>query len=169
MVDTCRSNFGFGNFEVCQPFPPTAFANNSLDLITAYSVFSHLSEEAANKWFDEFARILRPGGFVAFTTQGRSFVDQCAYFRKQTEFSHPWHQNLAASFVDEAACYGAYDKGEFLFAATGGGDARPSTFYGEALIPAGYMIHKWGDKFDLLTFIDDRSIMPQAFAVLRRK
>ncbi|GAB4058782.1 methyltransferase domain-containing protein [Uliginosibacterium sediminicola] len=169
MVDVCRNSFSFGHFSRCEPFPPTHIENEQFDLITAYSVFSHLSEDAANGWIKEFARILRPGGLVAFTTQGRDFIDQCAYYRQQSTLSHPWHINLAASFTDAEACRAAYDRGEFLFAATGGGDARPSSFYGEALIPLGYMLKHWNAYFDVLSFIDDRNIMPQAFTILRRK
>jgi tetratricopeptide (TPR) repeat protein len=169
MVDVCRKSFSFGNFSRCEPFPPTHLDNEQFDLITAYSVFSHLSEDAANGWIKEFARILRPGGLVAFTTQGRDFIDQCAYYRQQSTLSHPWHINLAASFSDADASRAAYDRGEFLFAATGGGDARPSSFYGEALIPLGYMLKHWSAYFDVLSFVDDRNFMPQAFTILRRK
>jgi SAM-dependent methyltransferase len=169
MIKVCKETFSFGNFLVGEPFPPSPLESNQFDLITAYSVFSHLSEEAANKWMHEFARILRPGGIVAFTTQGRDFINQCAYFRQQPELTHEWHKCLAKSFIDETASYANYDDGKFLFSATGGGDTRPSTFYGEALIPPGYMIRQWADIFDLLTFIDDRNIMPQAFTILRKK
>jgi ubiquinone/menaquinone biosynthesis C-methylase UbiE len=171
MISVCKSTFSFGNFEVCSPLPPSSFADGTFDFITAYSVFSHLSEDAANRWVHEFARILRPGGIVAFTTQGSNFISLCAYFRMQQHVANPWHAQLAACFTDQEACYADYDAGKFLFAATGaeGSEVRNASFYGEALIPAGYMIEKWGGMFDLLTFFHDESILPQAFAVLRRK
>ncbi|GAA5170308.1 methyltransferase domain-containing protein [Viridibacterium curvum] len=169
MIEVCERSFSFGNFSQTDPFPPTRFEHGSFDLITAYSVFSHLSEEAAGKWMQEFSRILRPGGFVAFTTQGRGFIGQCAYFRQQRDLTHPWHICLAQSFVDSEQAYADYDAGRFLFSATGGGDSRPSSFYGEALIPPGYMFREWGHLFDVMCFVDDRAVMPQAFAVLRKK
>ena len=81
----------------------------------------------------------------------------------------PWHKKLAASFVDAAGCLAAYDRGEFLFEATGGGDVRPSTFYGEALIPEGFVTRHWSQYLEPLAFIDDRGQLPQALIVMRKR
>ena len=73
-VEMTARMFRTTNFSVCQPFPPTP-RPGTFDLIVAYSVFSHLSEPGFNAWLDEFARLLRPGGHVAFTTRHESFFD----------------------------------------------------------------------------------------------
>ena len=167
-VDVCRQTFPYGQFETVPPFPPTSLPDGGFDLVIAYSVFSHLSEPAASAWVREFSRLLRPGGMIAITTQGRTFIDFCEGIRASGRFDHPWHQNLARSFTDADACRAAYDRGEFLFAPTGGGDARPSTFYGEALIPEGFVVRHWSAWLEPLEFIDDRQRLAQALIIMRK-
>ena len=168
-IKGCRETFPYGSFETVPPLPPSHLPDAGFDLVIAYSVFSHLAEHAANAWIAEFARVLRPGGMVAVTTQGRGFLQVCEQMRSRENHEHPWHRNLARSFVDRAAAEAAYDAGEFLFSATGGGDVRPSTFYGEALVPPGYVERHWSDKFELLEYVDDRGFLPQALILLRKR
>lgn len=168
-VQLCRQSFPYASFETVTPLPPSSLPDASFDLVIAYSVFSHLAQHAADAWIDEFARVLRPGGIVAITTQGRSFLETCERMRARDSFDHPWHHNLARSFVDRAAAEAAYDAGEFLFSATGGGDTRPSTFYGEALVPPEYVTRHWSDAFELLEYVDDRRRLPQALILMRKK
>ncbi len=168
-IKICRETFPYGRFETVSPLPPSSLEDQTYDLVIAYSVFSHLAEHAATAWIREFERILRPGGMVAVTTQGRSLLQVCEKIREQKEFDHPWHEHLARSFVDRAACEAAYDTGEYLYSATGGGDVRSSEFYGEALIPRGFVERHWCDAFELVEFIDDRGFLPQALIVLRKR
>lgn len=168
-VALCREMFPYGRFETVPAFPPTSLEAVSFQLVVAYSVFSHLSQAAADAWIAEFARLVEPGGVVAITTQGRTFLEVCERMRGRESFDHPWHQNLARSFVDREACERAYDAGEFLFSPTGGGAARSSDFYGEALVPPGYVERHWTRDFELLEYIDDRGYLPQALIVLRRR
>ena len=168
-IKGCRETFPYADFETGPALPPSHLPDASFDLVIAYSVFSHLAEHAANAWIGEFSRLLRPGGMVAITTQGRGFLAVCENMRSRESFEHPWHRNLARSFVDRAAAEAAYDAGEFLFAPTGGGEARPSSFYGEALVPPGYVARHWSEQFEMLEYIDDRAFLPQALIVLRKR
>ena len=168
-IKICRETFPYGRFETVTALPPTNLEDCEFDLVVAYSVFSHLAEHAATAWIYEFARILRPGGMVAITTQGRSLLAVCEQMREQEKHDHPWHRHLALSFTDRAACEAAYDAGEYLYSATGGGDMRSAEFYGEALIPRGFVERHWCDAFDLIEFIDDRRFLPQALIVLRKR
>ncbi|MGE5491989.1 MAG: methyltransferase domain-containing protein [Actinomycetota bacterium] len=167
MVDTCKSTFPYATFKLVPSLPPSDLPANTYQLIVAYSVFSHLSEAAATAWIREFSRILAPGGMIAITTQGRRFLSFCEDIRKQGQFDHPWHANLARSFVDRAACEAAYDRGEYLFSATGGGDALSSSFYGETLIPQKFVEDNWASYLDLVEFKDDGQL-PQALIVMRK-
>ncbi|HEX2596479.1 MAG TPA: class I SAM-dependent methyltransferase, partial [Luteimonas sp.] len=45
--------FDSPQFTVCPAFPPTQYADGTFDLIYAYSVFSHLSEQACRAWMAE--------------------------------------------------------------------------------------------------------------------
>ncbi|MBR0564548.1 methyltransferase domain-containing protein [Azoarcus sp. L1K30] len=167
-IDVCRETFPYARFETVTPLPPTSLESDGFDLIIAYSVFSHLSAAASDAWIAEFTRILRPGGMIAITTQGRSLLGVCEQMRAEKEFSHPWHRHLANSFVDRTACEAAYDSGEFLHSATGYGVAGSEAFYGESLIPRGYVERHWTHALELTAFIDDRNYLPQALIVLRK-
>jgi ubiquinone/menaquinone biosynthesis C-methylase UbiE len=166
-VDLCRSTFPYCTFDLVTPLPPTAFPSDSFDVITAYSVFSHLAEHASVAWMQEFQRILRPGGIIAVTTQHRDFIGYCASFRGKVNDTL-WHRGLANSFVDVEASYAAYDAGEYLHAPTGGGPARPSDFYGETMIPEGYVRKHFTRFLRHVDYLADRSQLPQALIVMQK-
>lgn len=50
--------------------PPLPFDDASLDVVYAISVWSHFGESQAVRWLEEMHRIVKPGGALAFTTQG---------------------------------------------------------------------------------------------------
>lgn len=172
MIDACKESFPYGNFHTVSPFPPTNLPDGHFDLIFAYSVFSHLSAAAADAWIVEFSRILAPSGMLVVTTQGREFILYCQQIRdsiRQTgKVEHPWHTCLAQAFVDNEACLNAYDLGEHLFAPTGGGETRPSSFYGEALVPRGHAERIWGQHLLFRDFLDDRNVLPQAMIIMQK-
>jgi SAM-dependent methyltransferase len=167
-VDLCQKTFPFGDFRITPAFPPCDLPDNQFDLIVAYSVFSHLSEQAANAWVGEFARVLKPGAIAAFTTQGRNFIRVCEQHRQTKQHTHPWHMKLAASFLDAEAAERDYDDGRFLFSATGAGEHRSSEFYGEAMIPKKYVLDNWSDRFELVEYLQPTPL-PQALIVLKKR
>jgi len=147
--------------------PAVIIPDASFDVITAYSVFSHLAESASLAWIEEFSRLLRPNGFIVVTTQLKDFIDFCASFRgKDNEIA--WHRGLANSFVDREASYAAYDAGEYLFAPNGGGPARPSDFYGDTMIPEGYVRRHFTRYLRYVDFVADRRVLPQAVIVMQK-
>ena len=70
----CRKTNRWSQFFRCDVLPPTELKSGSFDLIYAFSVFSHLSEEAHWRWLEEFKRILRPSGVLVLTTFQRDFL-----------------------------------------------------------------------------------------------
>lgn len=58
-----------------------------------------------------------------------------------------------------------YEAGEYIFFPSGGA-MRTSDFYGDTVIPPGYIKQKWGEHFSLATANDDAY---QAIMVLRHK
>jgi len=74
-VDWCRRNLPFARFEPNALGPPLAFADESMGLVYALSVFTHLTEELGLAWAQELARVLRPGGYVLLTTHGARYRD----------------------------------------------------------------------------------------------
>ena len=166
MIDICKTTITGGNFMLNNPAPPTHFANNSLDIVYAYSVFSHLAEAIHLKWIEEIARILKPGGILVATTQPRKFVEMCEYWRAHKPESL-WHENLSKSFTDTNAAYSAYDSGRYLYSATGGGSLDAS-FYGEALIPKAYVEREWTKHLAFRDFVDSSDYLYQAVIVMQK-
>ncbi|HEY2073556.1 MAG TPA: methyltransferase domain-containing protein [Gaiellaceae bacterium] len=73
-VEWCRANLPFAHVESNGLAPPLAHADESLDLVYALSVFTHLTEELQTAWRDELRRVLRPGGRLLLTVHGRSYL-----------------------------------------------------------------------------------------------
>lgn len=165
MVEHCRRAFGTASFLRVDPMPPCPLRDGLLDLVIGYSVFSHLSRDCADAWIGEFGRIVKPGGLVIVTTQGRDFLRFCRSLRDRTEFSHPWHAMLAESFGRDEDALPAYDAGEFRFHGLGAYDGT----YGDAAIPRAYVERHWLGEFELLDFFEDAARLPQAVIVLRRR
>jgi SAM-dependent methyltransferase len=76
LVDWCRSNLPFADARVNQLAPPLAYRDGEFDLVYAFSVFTHLTEDLQLAWMSELARITKPGGFVLFSTHGGSYSER---------------------------------------------------------------------------------------------
>jgi SAM-dependent methyltransferase len=169
MVALCRDLYGpLARFDTVPPRPPAPALWERYDVIYLYSVFSHLSQEVHLAWVEEFARRLAPGGLLLATTQSRGFLDFCASLRSGSTPEDPWQQSLARCFTDHDDALQRYDRGEFLFEPTGGGDHRPSTFYGEAVVPRGFVERSWPSSLRLVEFHDDPKLLAQALIIARR-
>ena len=169
MVSFCQSAMPSGIYSTVSPEPPMDFANNSFDVIFAYSVFSHLAEHVAIAWIKEFSRVLKPQGILLATTQGRSFLDYCKSLQENKgNLEFGWHKVLAESFIPIEEAKKSYDNGNFLYSATGGGGPRDKSFYGETLIPKQYIEEKYTPFLMLRDFIDDPTKMPQALFVMQK-
>jgi SAM-dependent methyltransferase len=174
MVETCRSTFsgsklGECNFETVPPNGPTTFRNATFDVVYAYSVFSHLAETTHLRWVGEIARVLKPGGLLVATTEPRMFIEWCAQLRDRTSWDSVWHEHLARfAFVETAAALAAYDRGKFLYAATGGGPARDASFYGEAVIPRQYVEWVWTRHLEFCDFVHDPTSLRQAMIIMQK-
>jgi SAM-dependent methyltransferase len=167
VINVCRIAMPYGNFEVCAPDPPLQFPNESFDTVVAYSVFSHLAEHTFVAWMREFRRLLAPGGHVFFTTlrEGHLNVwDELTrngndYYKAaltSAEFSRSEWERRAASGDG------------VLFVPTGGGDIRPASFYGEAIVSRCYLERTLPELgLALVEFADDHRL-PQAFVAARR-
>jgi SAM-dependent methyltransferase len=66
----CRENHQRGRFELIDPHPPMALPSGSFDLVTAYSVFTHLDREVQREWLAEMRRILVTGGLFLASIHG---------------------------------------------------------------------------------------------------
>lgn len=62
------------DFRRVEPSPPMPFADQRFDIILGVSVLTHIPGDRQTAWLDELRRILRPGGVLLLTTQGRAFL-----------------------------------------------------------------------------------------------
>ena len=171
-VQLCRTLFNSENFYQSNPMPPTALSGRTFDLITAYSVFSHLSEHACLAWLTEFSRLLKPGGYFAFTTRHESFFDYLEYLRDNRDQCDEYSRALGELFSDLDAARESYARGEFVHASSpgvSGGGVRNESFYGESFIPADYVVEKFTANFDLVCSHFDPKRYDQLFYLLRKK
>ncbi len=76
LVRWCEKNLPFVKFQVNTLEAKLAYPDESFDLIYALSVFTHLSEPSQALWMQELKRILRPGGYLFFTTHGDHYLPQ---------------------------------------------------------------------------------------------
>jgi SAM-dependent methyltransferase len=71
LIDWARGHLPAAlRFEVNGMEPPLPYADQTLDLILAVSVFTHLRLDRQRAWAREFGRLLRPGGHLLVTLHG---------------------------------------------------------------------------------------------------
>ena len=148
-----------------EPLGPTLLPADSVDLVTAYSVFSHLDEVAADAWAEEFSRVLKPGGILIATTEGERFIDFCAELASREHHESDWHRSLSKAFPDPEAARRRYLAGECVTSEP----YRHQPHYGETLIPPGYIMSAWGDRLELLEFSQAGQRFWQGVFVLRKR
>jgi hypothetical protein len=152
--------------------PPTAFAAEMADAAVAFSVFSHLSPEAHAVWAKEFGRIILHGGMAFVTLLDAAFFDQVEQSRAALASGDtaPFTAALANLFPDLDAARASFDRGEPVYAGTGGGGVRTGDYYGWAATPVGFMQRTW-DKagFDIVEWAPSGTLFPQAMVGLRRR
>jgi SAM-dependent methyltransferase len=75
LIDWCKKNLHFAEFEVNTLRPPLVYGDGSFGLIYTFSVFTHLSEALQMAWLAELSRVLRADGYFLLTTMGAPFAD----------------------------------------------------------------------------------------------
>jgi SAM-dependent methyltransferase len=74
MVEWCRAHLPFVDAVVNDASPPLPHESSSLDLVYAFSVFTHLTEEAQKAWIRECFRVLKPEGYLLLSTLGEHYL-----------------------------------------------------------------------------------------------
>lgn len=170
-VDICNGLFDSDTFSVCQAMPPLEFADSSMSLISAYSVFSHLSEVAFLAWLREFGRILKPGGIIAFTTRNEGFLDYCASLNARRSELSGYQLALATAVGGDTDVRQKYRAGKFVFVSSrgvNGGGSMNESFYGETFIPQAYVRSHLADGFEILDYKPIGQTYDQSLFVLRK-
>jgi SAM-dependent methyltransferase len=126
--------------------PPLVLGDESMDLVFAWSIFSHYSQYFQQIWITELNRILKPGGYLLISFQSDHLLNQMksrdmvAETRSENvdleEFSKSYH-NAGFGF------YKCYPQTEDNF----GFDVEN---FGMAFISADYIRRNWQKLFDVV-------------------
>ncbi|MFC3323147.1 class I SAM-dependent methyltransferase [Mesorhizobium cantuariense] len=151
------------------PPPPIIGLPNDLDLVFAYSVFSHLSEKYFLDWMAYFLNVLKPGGHVVFTSRGHYFIRHLQHLHAREEAADPTlaeHiRRLKQMMPHPDQILRLHDAGEFQFYPIGGSEELTPSFFGEAFIPEAYLKKHFGDA--IINFTEDVPRVDQSITVLR--
>jgi SAM-dependent methyltransferase len=149
-IETCRQTNRWSNFERVNALPPSPFGDGTFNLVYAFSVFSHLSEESHLAWLDEFERILQPGGVFISTTGDRGLIEACAdWARRDPKLLAAWQKQAAKSFSPSDEWLAAYDRGEYCFSP---GDTPLGEHFGTTCIPEEYVRRRWSQHFEVRAY-----------------
>jgi len=175
VIEVSRSTNPWATFEKIELRPPIHFPSSSVDLIFAFSVFSHLTEDVHLQWIEEFARLLRSGGTLVVTTRERDFILECAKIRnenpdptKVSTLEHYATMGARPAFLDTEQYLHMYDEGEFCCDPTGAGEKLPPDAYGETCIPFVYAQRRWRPHFSVTQFLVDSPGLKQNVIVAKR-
>jgi len=146
----CRSAYPTGRFEVVPLRPPTAFVDDSFDLVTGLSVMTHLQEDDQWKWLAELRRITKSGALVFLSVQGPT---QYAYNRFPVQL---YRQVEAQGYLDLTRDPALDDV-----------IADPE-YYRAAMHSRRYITARWGEYFEVLAIVDAIAGL-QDFVVMRRR
>jgi SAM-dependent methyltransferase len=149
-IEMCRGTIPWCRFERTPALPPTGLGAESFNVIYLYSVISHLSEHATDAWVSEFHRLLRPGGIMVATVRSRDFITECQAYR---DGKASGYEAMGRAFLETEEWLARFDRGEYCYAGTGGGENRSADFYGEACIPRPYVEDRWSNRFWLRDFL----------------
>lgn len=82
-VEWCKQYLKFAEFRVNTLSGRLSYEPETFDFIYVFSVFTHLSESLQRFWIDELSRVLRPGGYIFFTTHGDYFFPHLGVEEKE--------------------------------------------------------------------------------------
>lgn len=154
--------------------PPSSFRTNMFDAVTAFSVFSHLSERSHRAWATEFGRITRAGGKVFITVLEPVFIEQVAVAQELVaqRDANDFAIHLSTALTDVRVARNHARQGKFVYA-NGGADTdgpRAREFYAWAVAPRYWVTKVWGNAgFRVESWIPTGELFEQAMVVLERK
>jgi ubiquinone/menaquinone biosynthesis C-methylase UbiE len=148
-IELCRSALPDGDFELSPLVPPYRFPDGQFDIVYLYSVFSHLHETIFLDILHDAARVVREGGFVAFTT-----LKPSDDLLRLIGFPETWRTEAEA--------------GRFLYVPTGGGhESMPASIWGWVHLSEAYLRRILSEfPLELVAYEPDR--LTQAFVALKR-
>jgi SAM-dependent methyltransferase len=142
ILDVCRKNGVPATLARTDFLPERLPFEERFDLAFAFSVFTHISEDAHERCLRVLHGSLRPGGILVLTVRPPEYLQYC-------ELMHPVIESLGANYraqLDEARYLFAAHPAETSHFQYGGGEMT----YGETVITLPYIRERWWPLFELL-------------------
>lgn len=161
-IDWASEHLRGVRFAVSPQWPPLPYDDGAFDGVYAISIWSHFSERAALAWFDEMARIIKPGGVLMFTTHGVVTLDYA--------LRNGWRSDNGVLEIASDLSAGrfrfedVYTHNESIKA-----ELDSVSDWGDAFIPVSWVATRLLDLWDLLSFQPGRNQENQDLYLLRRK
>lgn len=172
MIALMESTLPGINAIISDPFPPTVLGDRSMTHLFAFSVFSHLSEEAHKAWAVEIGRLLTPGGLAFVTVLDELFFDHVSGSQAQVAAgtAESFARNLAKMIDDVPAARAEFHDGQFIYCNPGEDGARSGDFYGWAVAPKPWVEKNWAlGGLEVVEWVPSRVLFEQAMVCLRKK
>ena len=156
MIDWCRANIPYSQFELAPHEPPLPYADGHFDLVINHSVFTHLDERLQDLWLSELQRITQPGAILLLTVEGTgSWNRMCDAVAAGGEDMSAWRTELESRGI-------VFIRDDVFI-----GSTHPD-FYHSTFHAPWYVYEHWTRFFDIVAHLPDGSIT-QDLVVLRRR
>jgi SAM-dependent methyltransferase len=148
--------------------PPLPFADGQMDLIYTVSTFSHFTRDDVDVWLKELRRLLRPGGLLLATVEGKTALD---VFCKEISIDP---SEVQAKLRAEGFFYKEYDWLEGLRQRRAlSKSVDTATYftgsYGSTVMTPGFIRENWPQAgYEILGIAEGVACMRQDLIVLRR-
>ncbi|MBZ5618416.1 MAG: class I SAM-dependent methyltransferase [Acidobacteriia bacterium] len=153
-IEWCQEAFPRCEFMAVSPEPPTPLATETVDLIYAISVLTHLRENDHLKWLEELHRISKPNAVILLTTFGDT-----AWWRGRL----PW--NLYATWRTDNT--GFFDVGKNRDIDEVGLADRD--YYRNVFVSHEYISRNWSKYFDIVDILPGAIGNLQDLCILERR
>jgi SAM-dependent methyltransferase len=168
IIAFCRGAELPGDFLTVANGEPLPFADRSFELITAYSVFTHLPPDLFRFWMGELLRVTARGGVIVFTAEPPRFLDFVAAVDPAAPESG-WHAALRAELGDIVARRRELAETGVTYLATGGGgEHRQPDVYGDTVVTADFIDRAARPLGRLRAYVDEPQRFWQAVALVQR-
>ena len=148
----CREHLPDGEFRRVPSLPPSGLPPQSLDLVYAYSVVTHLDEKTQDRWLEELHRIAKPGAPVLLTV-----LSERALVELNPTVDRRWLARWRRAGIDWAS------RNTGLDAILGENEYYRNTYHTPR-----YIRSRWARWFEVLGFIESFHYY-QSLAVLRAR
>jgi len=129
--------------------PPTSFDDQSMDVVYAWSIWTHFDEKLGRAWLEEVHRILRPGGCALITVHTDELVGRYGTEPKLV-------QRMKERGGDYEKIRAEYDEIGFCFWRAYPDEAQEhgidNETFGMAFVSEDYIRKNWTDLFSLRCF-----------------